>query len=244
MSSFLLKSQNVIKSPKTVALFPRSWTSLPDSHDFSEPLRQPPTVWVSPAPSSFNHRVSHPASPVLIVCFVVWRSPVQTMNDDLNASLASADELDKEFSSMLHEASSGPIDTRRGFQVHTHTHTCAPHSNRCAAMGTLRHCFRLGGFMYTIVYCIFLFLNPKNMARLSRKKRMATIMEKWQEWRRVWIFWEAWFGYLLSLIAAMPFRDTDSPCFSFNLQLRLKFKIHLGNIEKHDTQCVYCIGTA
>lgn len=31
---------------------------------------------------------------------------VQTMNDDLNASLATADELSKEFSSMLNDMSS------------------------------------------------------------------------------------------------------------------------------------------
>ncbi|XP_019717060.1 relA-associated inhibitor isoform X2 [Hippocampus comes] len=46
----------------------------------------------------------------------------QTMNDDLNASLASADELDKEFSSMLKEASSGPTDTQRGSQEEADGH--------------------------------------------------------------------------------------------------------------------------
>ncbi|XP_077423089.1 relA-associated inhibitor [Vanacampus margaritifer] len=59
----------------------------------------------------------------------------QTMNDDLNASLASADELDKEFSSMLREASSGPADTQRGFQVPKH-HISPPPSTSNTLRGS------------------------------------------------------------------------------------------------------------
>lgn len=48
---------------------------------------------------------------------------VESINDDLNASLATADELSREFSSMLNEASSSSNnnnETNSGSQVHTH----------------------------------------------------------------------------------------------------------------------------
>ncbi|XP_070761667.1 relA-associated inhibitor isoform X2 [Enoplosus armatus] len=41
----------------------------------------------------------------------------QTINDDLNASLATADELSKEFNSLLKEASSNNNNTKSGFQT-------------------------------------------------------------------------------------------------------------------------------
>lgn len=41
----------------------------------------------------------------------------QSMNDDLNASLATADELSKEFNSLLSEASSPTNNTKSGFQT-------------------------------------------------------------------------------------------------------------------------------
>lgn len=47
------------------------------------------------------------------------------MNDDLSASLATADELSKEFNSLLQEASSGNNNTESKSQVLTHTHTCS-----------------------------------------------------------------------------------------------------------------------
>lgn len=49
---------------------------------------------------------------------------VQTINDDLNASLATADELSREFNSLLMEASSSNNNTKSGPQVHTHKNTC------------------------------------------------------------------------------------------------------------------------
>lgn len=48
---------------------------------------------------------------------------VQTINDDLNASLAEADELSKEFNSLLKEASSNNNNTKSDVKVCTHTHT-------------------------------------------------------------------------------------------------------------------------
>ena len=47
--------------------------------------------------------------------------PVQSMNNDLNASLATADELSREFNSMMHEVTPSP--PQPGYLVHTHTHT-------------------------------------------------------------------------------------------------------------------------
>ncbi len=60
---------------------------------------------------------------MLIVCGFF---SVQSINDDLNASLATADELSKEFNSLLKEASSNTNTS--GSQVHTHTHT---HTHAC-----------------------------------------------------------------------------------------------------------------
>ncbi|XP_061637880.1 relA-associated inhibitor [Phyllopteryx taeniolatus] len=50
----------------------------------------------------------------------------QTMNDDLKASLASADELAKEFNSMLSESSSGPTGTQHASQVPQHNISLPP----------------------------------------------------------------------------------------------------------------------
>lgn len=45
------------------------------------------------------------------------------MNDDLSASLATADELSKEFNSLLQEASTSNNNTESKSQVLTQTHT-------------------------------------------------------------------------------------------------------------------------
>lgn len=50
---------------------------------------------------------------------------VQSMNDDLNASLAVADELSREFNDMLKEASSNNNNTKSAPQVHTHANMLA-----------------------------------------------------------------------------------------------------------------------
>ena len=48
------------------------------------------------------------ASVCLSVSFSVCLSTVQTISDDLNASLATADELSREFNSLLQEVSAPP----------------------------------------------------------------------------------------------------------------------------------------
>lgn len=48
---------------------------------------------------------------------------VQSINDDLNASLAAADELSREFNDMLKEASSNNNNTMSGPQVCAHMQT-------------------------------------------------------------------------------------------------------------------------
>ncbi|KAM9811766.1 relA-associated inhibitor [Syngnathus typhle] len=61
----------------------------------------------------------------------------QTMNDDLSASLASADELDKEFSSMMRTASSGPPDAqRREYPVPQQQHISSPSSTSNSLRGS------------------------------------------------------------------------------------------------------------
>lgn len=53
--------------------------------------------------------------------FVFVFPEVQSINDDLNASLATADELSKEFNSLLKEASS---EKKTGTQVQYHCSLC------------------------------------------------------------------------------------------------------------------------
>lgn len=61
---------------------------------------------------------------MLIVCgSVCGLCSVQTINDDLNASLATADELSKEFNSMFNEVSSNKNATKSGSQVCTYRST-------------------------------------------------------------------------------------------------------------------------
>lgn len=61
---------------------------------------------------------------MLIVCgSLCGLCSVQTINDDLNASLATADELSREFNSMFKEASSNNDTTKSGSQVCTYRST-------------------------------------------------------------------------------------------------------------------------
>lgn len=53
----------------------------------------------------------------------------QTINDDLNASLATADELSREFSSLLKEASSNNNQSKSGFQTSSQISVEVPHSS-------------------------------------------------------------------------------------------------------------------
>lgn len=55
--------------------------------------------------------------------FVIVFPEVQSINDDLNASLATADELSKEFNSLLKEVSS---EKKTGRQVQYCCSPCSP----------------------------------------------------------------------------------------------------------------------
>lgn len=105
----------------------RSWKLLRHSrHELPNKLWQQCAVWVA----SF-----HLVASVFVYSLIdadclrfffecVSLHSVQSINDDLSASLASADELSKEFNSLLQEVSTNNNNTYPASQVHMYIPVC------------------------------------------------------------------------------------------------------------------------
>jgi len=95
-------------------------------------------VWLSVTLCTWGGGVTRSANCPRCLCVLC---PVQTINDDLNASMATADELSKEFNSMLKEASSDNNNIESQVCTHTHTHTdthTKAHTHTAAQLHTCR----------------------------------------------------------------------------------------------------------